>query len=565
MKDAIDLIQLWFHQANRAAIRTGAYFILSENNSDLFRKSKYEHEHDLLIIQFSGMEWVGWQVAFDEPNLKVLECYISGPRLTLASANSTDRSAVGSGNAGAGRVDPSYMHSTSSVISSAISNSSAHSSLKTSEKFMSESTPRPTEFDEPVNTNTETLKDIMDRDFERTLTYSSMRPVDLAELSPGRFLNSESDDGDDTSSSSSSSSLSITSSRIGSSRNAKISQALHNVTSGISGLFKKRGHNAGNTTASEDSTHLNSPDPDSNIDSDNSDVYSSYSRGNSALPYLGTQELSPIHRLTRHSVQGIGPAERYPDEEPQEMKNFAVINRWLEQYYSKTLRNYERINANMDSLINPSTDEKTSQKTGSRDFHVFSSADIQIKLPFQDNSFPAVFCPGLWYSLLFSQWTPFLRELMRCMIPGAPITTLMYDFNISNICQDESAHQFSTTLELKKIFQAIRFEAIKRGQQIFPMRNLCPLFKQLGFQNVKYTVLSLKRGDYLHDIGFLNEYLSTFHYDFLVRTFLSDPSKLPPGTDPYSLPKRFMEEHMGKVDDNAGCLRGIIISAEKPL
>lgn len=246
--------------------------------------------------------------------------------------------------------------------------------------------------------------------------------------------------------------------------------------------------------------------------------------------------------------------------------NISIQNRWLEEYYSKILSNFKTISLppNSGSAVMGSSD-KNNQPLDK--FAKYENEQIRIKLPFADNSFPCILCPSIWFGLRRSQWKLFLSEALRCVIPGGFLQTIVHDLKISNACQGDEeklAKEFPTTIEMKTIYDAISLEAVRRGLQVFPLVQLLPIFKEVGFIDVNYTVLSLKRGDLTTDMGMMFEFLSAYHFDHVTKTFLNHPSKIPEGTNPATLPKRFVEEHMGKIDDNAGAMRVIVVTAKKP-
>ncbi|AGO10164.1 AaceriAAR171Wp [[Ashbya] aceris (nom. inval.)] len=524
-----ELVQLWFHQANRLTVRAGTYFIMSEKNMYSFNQHS-SRKHDLLVLHFRGLSSLGWQVAFDEPNLRVLECNLKPPKEVLEAAD--------------------------------IKTPTSTATVEADEPPARELSPTP---NQPVKTRVQeeeesivycpSLRDYIERDLEKRGQKSTSALSGEQGASPqyeaGNFSTDEYPDSDDYSMMS----FESVDGNKDLQQKYKLTSAVHAMTTGIAGLFKKRGPHGEVYSRSGSSSR----EQRNSVDRDNTPA----SLRVSSLPQ--TWDMIPLTGGPRPAGQAYDLASH---SDPQERKNLYIINQWLEECYSKTLYNYDRLEVDLsESRPIPdgnSTDDGKVSADGSRRQSLAESSTTNIRLPFESNTFPAIFCPGILYMLTFPQWLPFLNEIKRCMVPGAPVTAVLYDFNDSNMDDDGSKLLFPTTLELKKVFQAIRFEAIKRGLQVFPIRNIAPIFRQVGFKNVKYTVLTFKRGDFVNEMGFVNELLATFHYDFLVRTFLTDRSKYPVGTNPQTLPKRYMDEHMGQIDDNAGCLRLIAITAEKP-
>lgn len=141
------------------------------------------------------------------------------------------------------------------------------------------------------------------------------------------------------------------------------------------------------------------------------------------------------------------------------------------------------------------------------------------------------------------------------------------DIGVSNSltqASEESLQEFPTTQERDRVLDAISVAAIEKGLHIYPTQHLAQAFKDVGFTNLKYSVLSLKTGDCSTEMGCLYEIYSEITWDLLFRKHLPDPTKPPKDTEPTTLFRRFVREHMGKVDDNAGSLRILYLVAQKP-
>lgn len=159
-----------------------------------------------------------------------------------------------------------------------------------------------------------------------------------------------------------------------------------------------------------------------------------------------------------------------------------------------------------------------------------------------------------------------LREMYRCIVPGGFALATAYDLRVSNTltAANDDGTQFPTILERDKTYDAISLGAINNGIHIFPTKHLAQAFKEVGFTNIKYSLLSLKVGDLSTEMGCLNELFSQIIWDSLFRREVPDPSKPPKDTDPTTLVQRYITEHLDKIDENAGCLRTILIVAQKP-
>lgn len=250
-----------------------------------------------------------------------------------------------------------------------------------------------------------------------------------------------------------------------------------------------------------------------------------------------------------------------------------IQNAWLEDYFSRTLGNYKRIglptqyflpeDVSATNLEKGTDDEKSEARRA----FLYSKESLQIRLPFADNCIPSIYAPSIWSCLSYNKWRPLLREMYRCIIPGGYALGTVYDLKISNTFSsptEDAMQEFPTTLERDKTFDAISLEALNKGLYIFPTQHLSQAFKDAGFTNIKYSLVSLKSGDFLTDMGCLNELFSEVIWDLLLRKEIPDPNNPPKDTDPTTLIQRYMREHMGKIDENAGCLRTLLMVAQKP-
>lgn len=249
----------------------------------------------------------------------------------------------------------------------------------------------------------------------------------------------------------------------------------------------------------------------------------------------------------------------------------SIQNVWLEEYFSKFLANYRKLKlptqfylpqkASSSQSVSP--DDET---TAARKAFLYNKEIIQIVLPFPDNSLPSIFAPRIWSCLCYSKWKSLLREMYRCIVPGGFTLNTAFDLRLSNTLtaiKDEGM-QLPTSTERDKTYDAISLGAINNGLHIFPTKHLVQALKDVGFTNIKYTLMSLKMGDLSTDMGCMNELYSQVLWDHLFRKEAPDPSKPPKDTDPTTLVQRYINEHMDKVDENAGCLRTVLIVAQKP-
>ena len=253
----------------------------------------------------------------------------------------------------------------------------------------------------------------------------------------------------------------------------------------------------------------------------------------------------------------------------------SIENAWLESYFSRYLSNYKKIDLPTQFLLPkeaqdtpkvrfPSGNQELPQ---SKKAFLYSKESLQLKLPFADDLIPAIFCPRIWMNLAFSKWRSLLREMYRVLLPGGYAMAAVTDIGVSNSftqTTEGNMQEFPTTQERDRVLDAIAVAAIEKGLHIYPTQHLAQAFKDVGFTNLKYSVLSLKTGDCSTEMGCLYEIYSEITWDLLFRKHLPDPTKPPKGTEPTTLFRRFIREHMGKVDDNAGSLRTLYLVAQKP-
>ncbi|CCC71449.1 hypothetical protein NCAS_0H01390 [Naumovozyma castellii] len=264
-------------------------------------------------------------------------------------------------------------------------------------------------------------------------------------------------------------------------------------------------------------------------------------------------------------------------------------NIWLEDYFCKALSNYQRVilptqyilpgdgkllqvqtTESDDSSLSLSSRSKESSnfKSHEKNALLYGKEFLQIRLPFKTDSIPTISCPGIWTNLTYNKWRALLREMYRCIIPGGYITAIVADIKVSNSYREQNDTDddtlFETTLERDKSFDAMTLEAINKGLHIHPTKHMTKSFKEVGFTGIKSTVLSLKTGDFKDDMGCLDEFVFLQNWDYTLRRQLPDGANPPKGLDPTTLFDRYVKEHWGKIDDNAGCFRTLYIVAQKP-
>lgn len=253
-----------------------------------------------------------------------------------------------------------------------------------------------------------------------------------------------------------------------------------------------------------------------------------------------------------------------------ERVNFNIQNRYLEDYYANILGNYRKLILPAQYVFPKKNLIKLAQKKeklNEAQARNYEKEFLKIKLPLESNFFPVIMCPDVWIPLPFAKWKGFLKEVYRCISPGGFLQTSTSNFITTNICEVSGKDnvKFSTTRELDDLTESISLEGVKRGLRVYPMRYLVQLLKEVGFVDVNYTVVSLKRGDFTTNMGMIFEFLALYYYDFQLRAGFLDADKAPQGTDPASFPLRYVKEHLGSVDNDAGVLRLVLTTARKPM
>lgn len=287
---------------------------------------------------------------------------------------------------------------------------------------------------------------------------------------------------------------------------------------------------------------------------------------------------SGLANLFKRKHTSIAPQTSVEVAEPVTVENKvskrtqSIQNAWLEDYFSRYLANYKRVGLPTqyflpeDITTSKSHNSTDDEKSEAKKAYLFSKESLQIRLPFGNNTIPTICAPWIWSCLSYNKWKPLLREMYRCIVPGGYALGTAYDLRIANTftsSSEELLKEFPSTLERDKTFDAIALKAINDGVHIFPTQYLVQAFKDVGFSNIKFSLLSFKTGDLSTDMGCLNELFSQVVWDVLLRREIPDPSKPPKDTNPTTLFQRYIREHMGKIDENAGCFRILLVVAQK--
>lgn len=276
--------------------------------------------------------------------------------------------------------------------------------------------------------------------------------------------------------------------------------------------------------------------------------------------------------FTPHTTHSEPPAPTSPEGKIGG-RSQSIQNAWLEDYFGKCLGNYKRIRMPtqyflpQEAISEESDHSEEDKKAEARKAFLYNKESLQIVLPFADNVIPSIYVPWLWVELGYTRWKSLLREMYRCLIPGGFALGTVYDLKVTNTFTnptEESTQEFPTTIEREKAYDAMTLEAMNNGIHVYPTRHIVQAFKEVGFSNIKYSIISLQTGDLATDMGCLNELLNQIACDIQLRSLMPDPSKPPKDTEPSTLFQRYTSEHLDKIDENAGCIRAVLVVAQKP-
>ncbi|SMN19126.1 similar to Saccharomyces cerevisiae YBR225W Putative protein of unknown function [Maudiozyma saulgeensis] len=278
---------------------------------------------------------------------------------------------------------------------------------------------------------------------------------------------------------------------------------------------------------------------------------------------------------------------------PTKFNENELQNEWLENHFCEILSNYKRVgiptqyyfprnkSSGLTREVSPGSQVKiapdSSQESVNSEEHLRAHNKVtnrgyhgrellQLRLPFNRDSVPAILCPWIWTTLTRTKWGNLLREIKRCLQPGGYILALATDLRVSNseyTGHPEASAEFKTSVERNRVFDLLSIEAMNKGLHIYPTKHLARKFKECGFVNIKTTTLSLKSGDLKTNMGCINEFMITLLWHLLTGSNIGkEGSSSTLKVD--NIIERYIKEHWEKVDDHAGCLRTIFIVAQKP-
>ena len=349
--------------------------------------------------------------------------------------------------------------------------------------------------------------------------------------------------------------------------------------------FFRRKHTSVSTSNTE-STALHTPPADSLVTRSTAG-----SIPNSSDPIVKNTTLPFDKQLTNQQNafdsidESIGKPMKFNENELQ--------NEWLENHFCEILSNYKRVgmptqyyfpkkkSSGLTPELSPSSEVKVAPESSQESLNseerlpthnmvnnrgYYGRELLQLKLPFNNDSVPAILCPWIWTTLTRTKWGNLLREIKRCLQPEGYVLAIATDLRVSNSeygGHPEASSKFKTSVERNRVFDLLSIEAMNKGLHIFPTKHLARKFKECGFVNIKTTTLSLKSGDLTTNMGCINEFMITLLWHLLTGSSVGkENSKTSGQVD--NMIEKYIKEHWDKVDDHAGCLRTIFIVAQKP-
>lgn len=151
---------------------------------------------------------------------------------------------------------------------------------------------------------------------------------------------------------------------------------------------------------------------------------------------------------------------------------------------------------------------------GPKNHHIVHGKSLS-ELPFSKNSFPMAIAYELWFELKEEEWVPVLSDLYRTIAPQGYLHMFLMDYTIIN-CKNELYNE---------IFHKIQKVIREQGMDPFPCKKILSRTREAGFTNVKYSMISIKKG-IPNKMGNLMEFIQSFFelsiYTKFVRKFFSE-------------------------------------------
>lgn len=153
--------------------------------------------------------------------------------------------------------------------------------------------------------------------------------------------------------------------------------------------------------------------------------------------------------------------------------------------------------------IIPTSYTNFKQTIGPSNFHPIHGESLS-DLSFSKNSFAFAVCYDLWLQLKSHEWVPVLSEIQRVLLPCGTIHMLLLDFDIVN-CANVRYRSFFTKLQRL---------LVRNGIDPFPCKHITQRLRESGFESIKYSLISLKKG-LPNKVGNLMEFLQSY-FEFII-------------------------------------------------
>ncbi|EDO14462.1 hypothetical protein Kpol_223p5 [Vanderwaltozyma polyspora DSM 70294] len=328
----------------------------------------------------------------------------------------------------------------------------------------------------------------------------------------------------------------------------------------------------------ENSTTAASTDSETNsTQSSHSHSNSSHSH-NSSYTHTNSHAHSNSHnnilKHHRHILPFSENKKTSTDKPKRKNLNYEIQNKWLEDYFTKVLKNYRKIDLPTQYII-PNEIKTTvleiaeKNRASLKNSLSFAKKYTKLILPFPDNSIPVVYCPHFWSELSVDKWHFLLNEIIRCTEPGGYVFGNVSDLKLTNINSDSSSKNYSTTfastIERDRFLENLSLEAINNKLTVYPTRHLEKSFEDAGFVNIKCTVLYNKTGDFTSPVGCISELLTMLEFDYMIRSFFNIPPQSQSSCNNAAVFEKYVKDHMYNVEPGIGGLRSLFIVAQKPL
>lgn len=250
-----------------------------------------------------------------------------------------------------------------------------------------------------------------------------------------------------------------------------------------------------------------------------------------------------------------------------------IQNKWLEDYFNNYMTNYKRVNLPTQYMIPKTvkdslTDSTEIERQGIKKTASYIRESLKLKLPFDDDSIPTMYCPYFWSGLSLSRWLDVLDEIMRCTVPGGYVLAQVYDLKLTNKSFDKNSKDpsefFQSTIDRDKSYEILSRGAYGKKLSVYPTRHLRKAFEDAGFINIKNSMLFFETGDFSTSMGCINEFVSILNWDFAMRKNIGNIDTDEHIIDPSQNLEKYSKEHMYRTENDIGGVRSLYVVAQKP-